>query len=331
MDTIHMSNSTETFIKTRSLLASNVEYFLEHVSRLRESKKIDSDDLFGGGSTSEVSHTLQLNTTLPMKTKLQVLLEEKESLGLYISGSPLEEYKDLTHTIQDTILRDDLHLILINKIRKIFTKKNLMMFAMSISTINGDFEGIIFPKKAMQFSPILQEKELFWVKAKLSEKKKEEVILEEGETREYDEIPKMLIDAIVPFESGVLEVFKDEKITISSKRQEILASYDWGQLKYNPNLDTTIDTIKINEAETSISTRDLSRQLPQEIQTIKLSRKLGTEMLKYIKSHLKKEKAEHLIEVIIEVEGVDGWKKAKGNYWIENIYFNEVVNVLTKK
>jgi DNA polymerase III alpha subunit len=311
-----MSNSTETFIKTRSLLASNVEYFLEHVSRLRESKKIDSDDLFGGGSSPEVSHTLQLNTSLPMKTKLQVLLEEKESLGLYISGSPLEEYKDLTHTIQDTILRDDLHLILINKIRKIFTKKNLMMFAMSISTINGDFEGIIFPKKAMQFSPILEEKELFWVKAKLSEKKKEEVILEEGETREYDEIPKMLIDAIVPFERGVLEVFKDEKITISSKRQEILASYDWGQLKFDPNLEGKLSDD--SQTKTPIKTSDaIDAPAPQVINTIKLDRNLGTEKLKYIKSHLKTQKTDNLIEVAIEVEGADGWKKVKGSFWVE--------------
>jgi DNA polymerase III alpha subunit len=311
-----MSNSTEIFIKTRSLLASNVEYFLEHVSRLRESKKIDSDDLFGGGSTSEVSHTLQLNTTLPMKTKLQVLLEEKESLGLYISGSPLEEYKDLTHTIQDTILRDDLHLILINKIRKIFTKKNLMMFAMSISTINGDFEGIIFPKKAMQFSPILQEKELFWVKAKLSEKKKEEVILEEGETREYDEIPKMLIDAIVPFESGVLEVFKDEKITISSKRQEILSGYDWSQLKFDPNLECKLSDD--SQPKTPIKIPDaIDAPASQVINTIKLDRNLGTEKLKYIKSHLKTQKTDNLIEVAIEVEGTDGWKKVKGSFWVE--------------
>jgi DNA polymerase III alpha subunit len=315
-----MTNSTEKFIRTRSLLASNVEYFLEHVSRLRESKKIDSDDLFGGGATIEVGHTLHLDTSLPMKTKLQVLLEEKESLGLYISGSPLEEYKTLALTLQDTILRDDLHLILINKIRKIFTKKNLMMFAMSISTINGDFEGIIFPKKAMQFSPILQEKELFWVKAKLSEKKKEEVILEEGETREYDEIPKMLIDAIVPFESGVLDVFKDEKITISSKRQEILAGYDWKLLKYDPKLEEINDTVKTNVAETSVSPLsplNSPPQLLQEIRTIKLARNLGTEKLKYIKSHLRAQAAEHLIEVVIEVEGVEGWKKVKGNFWIE--------------
>jgi DNA polymerase III alpha subunit len=324
-----MNNSTEKFIQTRSLLSSNVEYFLEHVSRLRESKKIDSDDLFGSGDAyQEINHTLQLDSSLGLKTKLQVLLEEKESLGLYISGYPLEEYKHLTLTIQDTILRDDLHLILINKIRKIFTKKNLMMFAMSISTINGDFEGIIFPKKAMQFSPILQEKELFWVKAKLSEKKKEEVILEEGETREYDEIPKMLIDMIVPFEDGVLEVFKDEKIRISQKRQEILSGYDWKQLKVNPNYGESMspkENIKTVDAPMS---QPLNSQ--KELYTIKLSRDLGTEKLKYIKSNLKTVQSENLIQVAIEVEVVDGWKKVKGNYWIDDAQLEKVNLMLTK-
>jgi DNA polymerase III alpha subunit len=310
-----MSNSPEKFIQTRSLLATNVEYFLEHLSRLRESKKIDSDDLFGGGEERTSNHHLSLMPTITYKTKLQVLLEEKETLGLFVSGSPLEEYRNLVLTVQDTILRDDLHLILINKIRKIFTKKNLMMFAMDISTINGNFDGIIFPKKALEFSPILQEKELFWVKAKLSEKKKEEVILEEGETREYDEIPKMLIDVIVPFEKGVLEIFKDEKITISSKRQELLKNYHWAELKYNPNFEGQSKKIEKNQPEPIPQTSQRPDQ--NGIKILKLGRNLGMDTLKYIKSNLKSKPEENLIHVEVEVEGVDGWKKAKGNFWIE--------------
>jgi hypothetical protein len=308
------SQPSEQYIVTRSLLASNVELLLDNLSKRREGSKIASDDLFGSSEPSETaSTTLQLVTTNPPKSRLQVLLEEKESLGLYLSGNPLDDYRELLNELRTTIRRDDLHLVVINKIRKIFTKKNLMMFALSLVTPTDDVEGIIFPKRAMEFSPILQEKELFWIKGKLSGETKgtTQKELDNGEMREYDELPKILIDAIAPFTDGVGGLYeKDDKFPLSQGKKDILASLDWKHLRTHPRLDT----FEQHPATPSSLESANTQQLPQ---LIKLPKSLGTETLKAFKSALKKEAFPGSLPIELEIESPDGWKKAKGLFWVD--------------
>ncbi len=303
--------TSEQFILTRSQLAANVELLLENLSRRREGSKIASDDLFGVPETSKSeSTTLQLVSPPTLKSRLEVLIEEKESLGLYLSGNPLDDYRDLLEELRSTIRRDDLHLVVINKIRKIFTKKNLMMFALSLVTPQEDVEGIIFPKRAMEFSPILQEKELFWIKGKLSGETKgtTQKELDNGEMREYDELPKILIDGIAPFAEGILSLYeKDDKFPLSQGRKDILAGLNWHNLRVNPHLDN-------DDSQSNTLPPQSNDHKPQ---LVRLTKMLGTETLKNFKSALQKDMFPGAVPIELEIESLDGWKKAKGVFWVD--------------
>lgn len=305
------------FIFTRSFLIANVENLLENLGQRRQAKKIESDDLFGNGGSDEIKTEMKFVTEFTPQSKLDILLQEKDFLGLYISGNPLQDYSDLVHWIQDNTFRDDIYLIVINKIRKIFTKANKMMFALAISTPDQDLEAIIFPKKAMEFSPILQEKQLFWVKGKFSQKEKKQVekFSEEGDVREFDELPKILIDEIQSFEKGIAPLFEKENLSLTANRQKMIDSLDWIKLKTKPHSyqDNSLQLTNSSQSMNNKETKDTTLNKTPTI--LKLSKSLGTDKLKEIKSALLKSPKEGYIEVQIEVEGNDGWKKAKGSFW----------------
>jgi DNA polymerase III alpha subunit len=319
----------EKYIFTRSLLAANAERLLEHLAVIRQAGKIDAEDLFAIPSSGSAENKLILQTNITPKPKLTVLIEEKESLGLYVSGNPLDEYKSLVEYVQELCLTDDIHLVLINKIRKIFTKTNSMMFALALSTVSQDIEGVIFPKKALDFSPILAEKQLFWVKGKISTRGKRtfgkpaktEEIPEDN--AEYDEAPKLLIDGMQPFTKGVLDLFQDQKDTITVNRKEILQSLNWVLLEQTPDTYKNTEEAK-KEDILPESDKQISNVSPEKIlPTLKFPRSLGAHTLANIKQQLKQQPHPNCVEVFLEIEGIDGWKKAKGTFWIPQDVANQ--------
>lgn len=320
MGSLDKKFNKDTFIRTRSILYYNVEQILETLSQLRNSKKIASDDLFGSEESDSPAHAqISFNTSIPAKSKLQVLVEEKESLGLYVSGNPLAEYENLVEYIRQATYTDDIHLVIINKIKKIFTKSNQMMFALAVSTPHQELEAVIFPKRALEFSPIIQEKELFWIKGKISQKqnKTNQKMNEEGEIQEYDELPKLLIDELRPFRSGVLELFTDS-ISLSESSLRRINALDWNILYYEPALisnDSQLDSEAVLQSNTL---QDLHHTPPQETKIVEmyLPMSLGAAKLKHIKDQLRPSPSKGLAEVEIYIESSEGYKKAKGTYWI---------------
>ena len=326
------------FIETRSFLASNVENLLENISIRRQAGKNEAEDLFGD---AQDDHKQEMNWNLnySLHSKIDVLLQEKESLGLYVSGHPLDDYKDLLQWCRDTSGRDDVFIILIDKIRKIFTKTNSMMFALQLSVPDLEAEGIIFPKNALNLSPLLEEKELYWVKGKVQQTKKTiqnqknaakkaanndeestepEEVKEEGELKEYDELPKLIIEELTKFEEGILPLFQHEDIPLPTNRLNKLKKVNWKRLKIEPR--------KLPEDGTEIVQPKTEEQTLAQanLPIIFLARSLGSEKLRQIKSHLKPEQFVGGVEVKVDVESSEGIKRAKGTFWttleILNLY-----------
>ena len=327
------------FIETRSFLASNVENLLENISIRRQAGKNEAEDLFGD---SQDDHKQEMNWNLNYNkfSKIDVLLQEKESLGLYVSGHPLDDYKDLLQWCRDTSGRDDVYIILIDKIRKIFTKTNSMMFAMQLSVPDLEAEGIIFPKNALNLSPLLEEKELYWVKGKVQQSKKTiqnqknaakkaannsdeesaepEEIKEEGELKEYDELPKLIIEELTKFDEGIMPLFQHEEIPMSTNRLNRLKKVNWKRLKTDPK------KLPEDGADLSQPKTEEQNSVQTNLPVIFLARSLGSEKLRQIKSHLKSEQFVGALEVKVDVESSEGIKRAKGTFWttpeILNLY-----------
>jgi DNA polymerase III alpha subunit len=291
------------FVDKRSLLINNIDNLLENISSRREAKKNDADDLFGLEDSADSS--LHLQVPAQNKAKIELLMMEKEILGLYVSGNPLAEYRDLQNWLRDLVSEPNLHLVLVEKIKKIFTRNNLMMLGMNITTPSEQLEGIVFPKLAPELSPILSEKALFWVKGPIKEpeQKKKEVEDGEGDVKEFVESKKIVFETVSPFENGIMNLIAGQTISLSTKNT--LEKIDWKALLLNP---TTIVAKKVEDSHTT---------KPVEL---RLGSQFDIDKIKEIKSKLKKQPANGDVKVNIWVEHSGEFKKAAGDFWLQDSY-----------
>ena len=144
----------------RGAMFGNLELLLEyHKERMRDAKNQES--LFGEADTgSSLSLPPQNEATAAEK-----LAWEKELLGLYISGHPLDKYKDKIakldiniQTIKDEPKEGAEVLIagIIEVSREVVTKGSEQMLFFTIADFSGSIECVVFPKTYQQLKNILK-------------------------------------------------------------------------------------------------------------------------------------------------------------------------------
>ncbi|NJS41859.1 hypothetical protein HC766_06105 [Candidatus Gracilibacteria bacterium] len=201
-----------------------------------------------------------------------------------------------------------------------------MMFALLVSTPFGDYEAIIFPKKAMELSPILLEKDIFWVVGKIEESQKSSTdkLDEEGKSTEYEQKPKILIDSMAPLEGDLLELLTkptsvnnrqkqhNELSEASKKRIEALSIKDFLNTQITP-ADETNKTGLGNAQQ-----KPIPNEPANSPKVIRIYQKYSMDLVKKIKSLLKSSEEKGLSQVTIEVQtDKEEWKKAKGSFWVD--------------
>ena len=130
----------------------------------------------------------------------ELLQQEKDVSGLYLSGHPLDAYRQRTaqiasHTIK-ALTGEDAHVTdgekvrivcAVVKNRMMTTKSNSMMAFTSVEDLTGTMEVIVFPRVLDTFRDALQENAVVVIDGRVS-------------VRE-DEAAKLLADSIVPIDS----------------------------------------------------------------------------------------------------------------------------------
>ncbi|MDO4294304.1 MAG: DNA polymerase III subunit alpha, partial [Eubacteriales bacterium] len=138
-----------------------------------------------------------------------LLTFEKEVLGVYISGHPLEEYeqlwrKNITNTTADFMLDEetnDIHIrdgarVTIGGIieeKKIkYTKKDQVMAFLQVEDLVGTVEVIVFPKAYEQFGNKLTEDNKVFLRGRVSAEEDKDGKLVCESVQAFDEIPKKI-------------------------------------------------------------------------------------------------------------------------------------------
>jgi len=122
----------------------------------------------------------------------ELLIFEKEIIGVYISGHPLEQYSHHIKNINVDTIKDILDdqnrskyrdgkkvklIIAIDKIRLNRTKRNDMMAFVQVEDITGVIEMIVFPKLLEENVTYIEENRVLFVDAKISNRDDEENVL----------------------------------------------------------------------------------------------------------------------------------------------------------
>ena len=168
----------------------------------------EEEEFFAGTAAKEV----------PELSPKELLKYEKESIGYYISGHPLNEYADeieniSTITFADLLddeelsgLRDGLPVtvcVLASGIKTKITKNNKMMAFITAEDLTGQAEIIVFPTVFDRARKYLEEDAALIVSGKLSMRE--------------DEEPKILCDTIEPLTHGA----KVEKVALPKVSKEL--------------------------------------------------------------------------------------------------------------
>jgi len=160
-----------------------LEYNKEHANELK-----NQSSLFGGMEDQSSIPTLRLKKT-PHASKKDCLAWEKDLLGLYVSGHPLDEYKDVLEksgtSIKKVREKNEGTIVvaagIVEDIREITTKKGERMAFIRIADYNDSIEMVVFPGVFFSYKDMLEEKEkCIKIKGRISERNGEKSIIVEA-------------------------------------------------------------------------------------------------------------------------------------------------------
>jgi len=203
----------------RATLITSFEKILDGINSVRKTKIEGQISLFDmNGANEQVIDVKAEIKAVNEFSRKELLNMEKEMLGIYISGHPLDEYKDLidkyvsVFTIelikqmendslenQDGIAINDMSNSriydgqngivagVVTSIKTITTKKNKMMAFLTLEDLYGQMELVIFPNVFEKYRSLLVQDNAIAVSGNIS-------------IRE-DEQPKILCNTIVPMKN----------------------------------------------------------------------------------------------------------------------------------
>lgn len=168
----------------RSTLLGNIDLLLNY-NKENMARSSDQTSLFGLMSDSSSLPKLTLQPIAPPSLK-QRLAWEKELLGLYVSGHPLDAYKDAIAKVGNTIANvklnkkegEEIKLAgIIEEVRLVATKKGDQMAFLRLADFTGNIEAVVFPRTLSEYRNVIVQDKVLGIIAKLSERNGEKSLV----------------------------------------------------------------------------------------------------------------------------------------------------------
>lgn len=176
----------------RGLMYANLDTLLEFNKASVSAKEASQDSLFGG--TEVMMLTLEPSSPIP---EAQKLTWEKELLGVYVSGHPLDNYTaELKKRATITSLRQDnrngipvVTAGMVESVRELLTKKGEKMAFIQLVDKSDQIEMTAFPETYRTLQEVLQPSVCLAVKGRLQIRSGEPTIMIENAKRLTVEAP----------------------------------------------------------------------------------------------------------------------------------------------
>lgn len=169
----------------RGEMIGNIEGLLQY-SKENRNQNGQQDSLFAGLSKGSMP-TLKM-ATCQKADKNEKLLWEKELLGLYVSGHPLDEHSEKIERMKKNIKQikensqEGLQIIIlgiIENVREIFTKKGDKMMFLKMADKSSSIEVVVFPRIYENYKTIIKTEECLYVAGKISGRNGEKSLIAE--------------------------------------------------------------------------------------------------------------------------------------------------------
>ncbi|WP_295421529.1 DNA polymerase III subunit alpha [Sulfurovum sp.] len=154
IESLVKAGALDSFGYSRKAMLSQIEEIIDTAKKAGEAKKMAVGSLFGEGEEM-TSVTLELQH-LDEFEPMEILEMEKESLGFYVSGHPLDKYRETLDSIKYTLsseiddLADGSQALFIGKIEGItekISKKGNKFGIANIMDLHGNIELMLFENR----------------------------------------------------------------------------------------------------------------------------------------------------------------------------------------
>ena len=207
IESLIKAGAFDGFSETRRTLIESFEGILDTISSNNKKEFEGQVNMFdlGGDTSKEMKYTFK---TLPEYNRKELLFMEKEMLGLYISGHPLDNIRHQiemqtninTYQMRQLENTDELgeeirqevkdgeqvkYAGIITKIKKKYTKNNKLMAFVTIEDLYGPTEIILFESAYQNCASILMEDNIVLVTGRLSVREDEETKIVANQITEF--------------------------------------------------------------------------------------------------------------------------------------------------
>lgn len=207
IESLIKAGAFDEFNETRRTLMESFENILDTITSSNKKELEGQVNMFdlGGSDSKEMKYTFK---EFPEYSRKELLFMEKEMLGLYISGHPLDNIRhqiemqtninsfqmrqmENTDEIGDEIRQEikDGQMVkyagIITKIKKKYTKNNKLMAFLTVEDLYGPTEIILFESAYQNCSNVLMEDNIVLVNGRLSVREDEETKIVANQITEF--------------------------------------------------------------------------------------------------------------------------------------------------
>ena len=202
--------------QTRNTLLASFEGILDTINNQGRNSIANQVTMFDLVSDENVEEIKYNYIILDELSKKEILSNEKEMLGIYISGHPLDSIRELIKkntninslqlkNVEDELKNDNSNIFkdgqnvkyagTITNIKKKYTKKNTIMAFVTVEDLYGSVEIIVFDSVYSRINDILYEENIILIDGRLSIKE--------------DEAPRIVVKDITEFNENSIEKKKN--------------------------------------------------------------------------------------------------------------------------
>lgn len=196
IESLIKAGAFDEFGKTRKTLMASFEAIIDGINSFSKNKMENQVSMFDLFANEENKPQKYSYVESPEYETKEFLGYEKEMLGIYLSGHPLDKYKNKLKKLTNI---DSLNLLeisdeleetgkitsyqdgqtvkiagIISKIKKKITKNNSLMAFVSLDDLHGSFETIVFESTFNKYEQYLEEDKIILIEGRLSIREDEE-------------------------------------------------------------------------------------------------------------------------------------------------------------
>lgn len=229
VESLIKAGAFDTFGQTRKTLMASFEEIIDTIADSAKKSFDGQVSMFDLGPVSKNEEIQEMKyhyTVLPEYTKKEMLFMEKEMLGLYISGHPLESMREqiekktnintlILRQLNQTTTQDEQELPneveqtkqlefkdgqnvtyagIITSVKKKYTKNNTLMAFVTVEDLYGPTEIIVFDSCYKNCSSILMNDNVVLVEGRLSLREDEEAKIVAKTIQEFVEVKKKILE-----------------------------------------------------------------------------------------------------------------------------------------